>query len=78
MMFLSALDAGALKATFRRSSHLGWKETGGTLKIEDLEETHGPKLKGNSLVNDVRKMIGDPTKIKGLANSHQKTSFLFL
>jgi hypothetical protein len=62
-----------------RSGHLDWKRTGGALKTEDhLEETCGPKQKGNSLVNAVRKLIGDPTKVWGLLNSHRKTRFLFL
>ena len=65
MMFLSALDAGPLKVTLRRSSDLSWDETGGTPKIEGL-------------VNDVRKFIGDLTTIEGQVNSHRKTSFLFL
>ena len=78
MMFLSAPDAGALKVTLRRSSHLSWDETGGTPKIEGRRETRGRKLKSNSLVNDVRKLIGDLTTIEGRVNSHRKTSFLFL
>ena len=79
MMFLSALDAGALKVTLRRSSHLDWKKTGRALKTEDhLEETRGPKQKGNSLVSDVHKLIGDPTKVWGLPNSHRKTRLLSL
>jgi hypothetical protein len=78
MMFLSALDAAALKVTLRRSSHLSWDETGGTTKIEGRRETRGRKHKSNSLVNDVRKLIGDLTTIEGRVNSHRKTSFLFL
>jgi hypothetical protein len=78
MMFLSALDAGPLKVTLRRSSDLSWDETGGTPKIEGLRETRGRKQKSNSLVNDVRKLIGDLTTIEGRVNSHRKTSFLFL
>jgi hypothetical protein len=78
MMFLSALDAGPPKVTLRRSSDLSWDETGGIPKIEGLKETRDRKQKSNSLVNDVRKFIGDLTTIEGQVNSHRKTSFLFL
>ena len=77
MMFLSALNVGALKVMLRRSSPPGWEERGAKLKIKGLAETRGRKQKSNSLVNDVRKS-GDPTTIEGRANSHRKTNFLFL
>jgi hypothetical protein len=78
MMFLSALNAEALKVTLRRSSHLSWEEAGGTLKIEGLGETRGRNQKSKPLVNDVRKLIDDLTIIQGRATSHRKSSFLFL
>jgi len=72
MMFLSALNVGALKVMLRRNSFLGWEERGAKLWIGGLAETRGRKQK-----NDVRKS-DDPTTIEGQPNSHRKTSFLFL
>jgi hypothetical protein len=77
MMFLSALNVEALKVMLHRNSPPGWDERGAKLKIKGLAETRGRKQNSNSLVNDVRKS-GDPTTIEGRANSHRKTSFLFL
>jgi hypothetical protein len=73
MMFLSALNVGgALKVMLRRNSPLGWEERGAKLKIGGPAEICGQKQK-----NDVRKS-GDPTTMEERANSHRKTSFLFL
>jgi hypothetical protein len=72
MMFLSALNVGALKVMLRRNSSLGWEERDAKLKIGGLVETRGRKQK-----NDVRKS-DDPTTIEERANSHRRTSFLFL
>jgi len=71
MMFLSALNVGALKVMLRRNSPLGWEERGAKLKIGGLAETRGRKQK-----NDVRKS-DDRTTIEEQPNSHRKTSFLF-
>src|SRR5258707_6914581 len=71
-MFLNALNVGALKVMLRRNRPLGWEERGAKLKIGGLAETRGRKQK-----NDVRKS-GDTITIEGRANSHRKTSFLFL
>ncbi len=49
-----------------------WEERGAKIEIGGLAGTRGRKQK-----NDVRKS-GDPTTIEGRANSHRKTSFLFL
>src|SRR5580704_5480923 len=78
MMFLSALNAEALKVTLRQSSHLSWEEAGGTIKIKGLGETRGRNQKSKPLVNDVRKLIDDLTIIQGRATSQRKSSFLFL
>jgi hypothetical protein len=78
MMFLSALNAEAPKVTSRRNRLLSWEQTGELLGIEGPGQARGQKQKSRWLVNDDRKLRGDPTKIKEPAISQPQISFLFL
>jgi hypothetical protein len=78
MMFLSALNVGAPKVTLRRNRSLCWAGTGELPEIEGLGQTRDRKQTDRKLVSDDRKLFDDSTKIAERADSHLRTSFLFL